>query len=277
MPQKNGKSNQLKGPSSSKNIKRYLRSFVKKVSSKRFTFKLPTKALRILAAILIILIGDLTIQYIFYRKVVAYSPRGIIISKEQLTERFLKSQEPTTPALLIKQLSAEQIITKEAKKEGIKVTDQDITQFLKEITGLKEVTLESLALQSGLTVEEFKEKVVYALYLNKLVQINYSPTEEEIKKYYEQNKELFFTNKKLEEVKDQIRELLINQKRFEAQSQWFEGKLKEYNMVTLTSQSSFEYRLGSGINYFLPIVINKVLETNLRAPIISRHDLRLTK
>ena len=223
---------------------------------------------KVLVIVLGLLILDLGIQAWFRSAVVAYSPKGIVVTYGEVFKKFKEEKTPTTLALLTQKIISEEIVLKEAKKRNITVTEDDINAYLKRLEQLTGVPVETLLAQTGLTEEEFKELLKLNILVDKLVNVDYEPTEEEIKKYYEENKEILFKDKSLDEVKEQIKFTLIEEKKQVEQNNWFLETLKEYD-VTYFLDEKPSFKLGAGINYYLPVLINDLLDTKLPVPLIS--------
>ncbi|MEI6127566.1 MAG: peptidylprolyl isomerase, partial [Pseudomonadota bacterium] len=89
------------------------------------------------------------------------------------------------------------ILTQEADKLKIAVTDNETNAVIKNYE--KQIppgmTLESILKMQGMTIEKMKDEIKFSLRANKLVEsqvkADKAPSEEEIKQYYESNKEKF--------------------------------------------------------------------------------------
>ena len=99
------------------------------------------------------------------------------------------------------QLITEKLIDREAAKANIQVTDADINAELEEIKANfpDQATFEMQLQYMGLTEERFKQQLVPELKLRKLLEPQIEVTDEEVQKYYEDNKATKY------ETPDQIR------------------------------------------------------------------------
>ena len=89
------------------------------------------------------------------------------------------------------------LISQELDKTKIVIEEKEIDKALGEIEAKvpQGMTLETMLQQSGMTMEEMRENIVFSLKANKLfeTQINpdYTPTDAEIQKYYTDNKKKY--------------------------------------------------------------------------------------
>jgi len=239
--------------------------------------KIPTMRLKIkkrtLVITSIIFLGffllDALIQIYFIRNVVSYSPKGIIVTKTEIVDQFFKSIDPTSVQILDQRIVSEKIIEKEAKKNGVVVTQQELDTEMENIAKQYGLTLEQLLLTAGLTKEELAQSIKLTILLQKLVPIDqYEPTEEEIKQFYDANKQTYFVGKELEEVRTDIVLMLKESHMQQVYGNWLMEKIQDYQIKS-TLYSPITYKPVSGINYFLPILVNSALDTNIKAPLIK--------
>ncbi len=267
MPRKS-KRTRTKAKSRTKTQKGFKFSFPK-IRVKLSTDTRQQKALLFILLILLLgIITDTLIQLYFRYKVVAFSPKGVVVTTKEVFNAFKDENTPVTFEVETQRVVAKKIVEKEAKRNGIVVTEDMVDQRIEEIKNQNNITLEDLLLQAGIDEKQLRYLIKMNIMLNTLVPINYEPSEEEIKTYYEENKDVFFGSKKLEEVKDTIKQVLTERYRQEQQNQWFLNKLDEYQLVYLFD-STPPYRFGAGINYFAPILLNNWLDTTLRTPLVS--------
>lgn len=120
---------------------------------------------------------------------VVASVDGEKITKEELYEALVSVTGPEAVNALID----EKIVELEIKKEEITVSDEEIdkeVESFKEDAGGEEAFNNALE-QSGLTEEDFKKDVVQYLSIRKLMEPLVEVTDEEVKDYFEENKETF--------------------------------------------------------------------------------------
>ena len=112
---------------------------------------------------------------------------GEKITKDELYETLVQSGGQEALAVLIDG----KLIDLEVKDKKIKVTDKEVDAELAtfvESTGGEEA-FKSAIEQSGMTEKEFKENIVEYLSLRKLLEPRIEITDEEIKTFFEENKE----------------------------------------------------------------------------------------
>ena len=89
------------------------------------------------------------------------------------------------------------LISQELDKTKVVIDDKEIDKALGEIQAKvpQGMTLETMLKQSGMTIEEMRENIVFSLRANKLfeTQVNpdYTPSDAEIQKYYTDNKKKY--------------------------------------------------------------------------------------
>lgn len=113
----------------------------------------------------------------------------INITKEDLYNAMVEQMGDQT----LESLISEKIVELEAKKEDIKVTDKEIEEeldVLKEQYGGDEA-LEQVLLSQGLTADVLKDNIKMNIMIKKLIGTDIEVKEEEIKEFYEENKEQF--------------------------------------------------------------------------------------
>lgn len=112
---------------------------------------------------------------------------GEKITKDELYDVLVKSQGEEAVALLIE----EKLVALEMKKEKLSVSDKEVDAELAtyiENSGGDDAFAAAL-LQSGMTEKQFKENIVQFLSLQKLLEPRIDVTDEEMKAFFEENKE----------------------------------------------------------------------------------------
>lgn len=122
------------------------------------------------------------------------------ILDEKIPELDNKTADEFIREMTLENLEKIKLIEQDAKKYGIEVTEDDVNKLMQteiEAAGGEEALNESLAKQ-GISKDFYKtyleRKVLTAKYYNKKFE-KISPTEEEIKKYYDEHKDEFYTAK----------------------------------------------------------------------------------
>ncbi|WP_405112021.1 peptidylprolyl isomerase [Paenibacillus sp. FSL K6-1217] len=119
-------------------------------------------------------------------KVAVASVNGTDITKAQLYDKLVEAGGEST----LQNLITTTLVGQEAKKANIKVTDADINE---EIENLKtqfggEEALNNALQQSSMTIEDLKKQMPLQVEIRKLVEPKVKITDEEISKYFEENK-----------------------------------------------------------------------------------------
>ena len=86
--------------------------------------------------------------------------------------------------------------------------------------------------QYGLTEEKAKDSIKQSLSLKKIIEKNYKieVSDDQIKKYFDDNKTLF-SGKKLEDVSGDIKDTLYQQEVYTKTQEWFAGIRKAAKIV----------------------------------------------
>lgn len=129
----------------------------------------------------------------------------------------------------------ERLLAAELKKNNIVVTDEELKAEMDKIIkeyGSEDAFKAALS-QYGLTEDKAKESIKQSLALKKMIEKTFpiSITDEQVKKYYEDNKKNFGT-KKLEEVSAEIKENLYQQEIYTKSQEWFQGVRESAKIVT---------------------------------------------
>lgn len=154
---------------------------------------------------------------------------GETITKEELYQRL----EKRAGKQVLDEMITEKLILQEAAKNKIKVTDKEIETKLADMKTRMggEKSFNAQLKQSGYTLEDINKQVEIQTIVEKLLGKNVKITESEIKKFYDDNKEIRFKNKKLEEVRGQIAEALKQAKYEQELPKWIESLKKKSKIV----------------------------------------------
>ncbi|PKM87975.1 MAG: foldase [Firmicutes bacterium HGW-Firmicutes-12] len=166
------------------------------------------------------------------------------IDKEELYKVMLKQSGAQSLDLLI----TNEIVNQEADKQNISVSEEEIDTEMEEIYeyyGGQEAVVQELA-TSGLTLEDLREDINMNTKLKKLLEKRITISEEDMKAYFEENKDQFVEEEQVkashilldsEETAKEIKEKL-------AEGQDFSELAKTYS----TDTSNKEY--GGDLGYF---------------------------
>ncbi|MED4751343.1 SurA N-terminal domain-containing protein [Brevibacillus choshinensis] len=129
------------------------------------------------------------------------------------------------------QLVAAELYRLEAQAQGISVTDQDLDKLInpiKEKLGTPEKFQEYLD-EKHTTEQEFREKTRLILMRDKLLEKAFPPTEEQIKAYYEKNKDKY-EKQTLEQARPDIVDKVKDKNRRANIDKWLEDLHKKYQV-----------------------------------------------
>lgn len=185
------------------------------------------RALRIIAAVIVLLIIAYFTKGLFVAAVVNGSPISRIEVIHQLEKAGGKSALET--------LITRKIIADRAKKQGIKVGDDEVAVEIKKIdaqvTGSGQgATLDTMLLQRGMTRDDLKTQIILQKQVEKLLGDKVAATDAEVDKYIADNK---VTLPKAEEASDraQIKEQ-IKQQKISSQGQAFVESLRADSSIS---------------------------------------------
>lgn len=161
--------------------------------------------------LLVVLAGVIAAGTAYTRQEVVARVDGEPISKEELYDAMVKQYGPTELNYLI----SKKIIELEAEKQKVEVAEADLDKRIEELTesyGGKEAFNEMLA-ANGLTLEDVKKDLAVNVKVEKLLAPRISISEEEMKQYFDENKESFAQEEQVKarhilvESEDQAKEI----------------------------------------------------------------------
>ncbi|MDR6554231.1 peptidylprolyl isomerase [Paenibacillus qinlingensis] len=112
---------------------------------------------------------------------------GVEISSAKLYDALVASGGAQTLDSMI----TEELISQESKKAGVQITDADITaeiQTIKDSYGTEDEFTQALT-NYGMTIEDLKKNMQSQVMLKKILEPQVTITDDEIKKYYDENLE----------------------------------------------------------------------------------------
>lgn len=127
----------------------------------------------------------------------------------------IKDLESASGRQALDALIVKQLIETEANKAGVSVSQEDIDteiQTLEERISKQGGTLEMILAQQGISQDQFREQIILQKKLEKILENNIRVTDEEVNKYFTENKVTPPAGVSEEETKNQIRSQLKNQK-----------------------------------------------------------------
>ena len=186
-----------------------------------WTLKINKKIVVPIAGVLLILAGLFYLKGLFVAVLVNGSP----ISRIQVIEELEKQSGKQALESLITQ----KLIQGELDKKNITVANDAINEEIKKIearVSQQGGTLQMALAQQGLTEKKFRERVVLQKRLEKLLADKTAVSDEEVSKYIKDNKIAPSQNTKPEDIKNQIKDQLKQQK-FSQQAQELVTNLKK--------------------------------------------------
>jgi peptidyl-prolyl cis-trans isomerase SurA len=148
----------------------------------------------------------------------------------------------------------ERLIAAEAQRLGIKVSEQDVEQYIEQLKSrnkLSDAELAEALRREGVTVEQYRSTVRSEIEKNELinsqVRQKVNVTEEDIERYYRQNQKKFSTQEKF-----RLRHILLSVAKDESAEAWVEAqqRVAEIRRRTLAGedfgQLAQKYSQGAG-------------------------------
>ncbi|QRG69662.1 SurA N-terminal domain-containing protein [Brevibacillus choshinensis] len=129
------------------------------------------------------------------------------------------------------QLVAAELFRQEAKAQGVTVSDQELDKLInpiKEKLGTPEKFQEYLD-EKKTTEQEFREKTRLIMMRDKLLEKAFPVTDEQIKAYYEKNKDKY-AKQTLEQARPEIAEKVKDKNRRANIDKWLEDLHKKYHV-----------------------------------------------
>lgn len=121
---------------------------------------------------------------------------GEKITKEELSDRLITLYGEN----VLNQLIVNKIIEIDAENQGIKVTNEELDEQLEQYYNMYggEETFTAYLEMNGFKLEDFKEDVKRSIMLDHILEARIEITEEEMKEYFEENKEQFAQEEQVE-------------------------------------------------------------------------------
>lgn len=150
------------------------------------------------------------------------------ITQSQMYEAMKVKSGPSA----MNQLVAAELFRLEANAQGITVSDEELDKLihpLKEKLGTPEKFKEYLA-SKHMTETELRQKTGLILMRDKMLDKAFPVTEEQIKAYYEKNKNDKYKNQTLEQARADIIDSVKDKNRRANIDKWLEDLRKKYNV-----------------------------------------------
>jgi len=149
----------------------------------------------------------------------------------------IKELEKQGGKSVLDNLIEKSLIYQEAKSKNISVTTEDIDKEIEKIKELVKgqgISLEDALSSRGQTMADLKEQIKVQKYVESILSDKVYVSEEDIKKYFDENKSFYGKDETLEKVKGQITQQLSQQKLSEEYQKWIDdlkAKAKIYYFV----------------------------------------------
>ncbi|HHX87767.1 MAG TPA: foldase [Firmicutes bacterium] len=150
-------------------------------------FKLKPHYLVAIILVIVIIGAAALVIYFSQRGEVVATVNGENIYKDQLYEAMFSAGGRE----MLDQLISKQLIIQEGRRQGIKVSDEEVEQELSNFTEELGAYFDQFLEQSGMTREQIKEELRVNLYAKKMATEQIKITDEDLKTYFKENQESF--------------------------------------------------------------------------------------
>jgi foldase protein PrsA len=188
-------------------MKKRIGVLVKKIANYKKRFKVGRRKIVVFLSLLLIAAA----LYYFKGLFVAATVNNRPIWRLSVIQRLEKQEGKTA----LNSLVTETLINQEGQRQKVVVDKAEIDQSVKQIEeGLNKQgqNLEELLASQGLDSKEFREQIRLQKIVEKILTKEVQVSDEEIKAYYDENRTTSFKDKKLEDVKEDIRAQLEDEK-----------------------------------------------------------------
>jgi len=169
---------------------------------------------------------------------------GEVISQQEVDE-FYAQLPPDLQAFVTKQDLLEQLIDRkillqESVNVGVEATEDEVIEIINELKSQfpEEQIFDELLAQQGVSMEQLKDQAKEQIILSKLLEEELETpeiTDQEIEDFFNENK---VENMSLEDVSEQIREILTNQKQQQEYANYV-GELRTNSIISYSGELSF--------------------------------------
>lgn len=162
----------------------------------------------------------LALVYLLKDEVIVASVNGQPVTRFALI-RTLEQQSASTA---LENMTLKLLVEQELKKAGVKVSDEEMDAEIAKIEeqlAAQGQNLDDLLEAQGLKRAEVKEQLALSKGLEKLLADKVSVSDEEIQAYFDENKEMMGDDVVFEDIKEDIRTQLQQEKLVAEQQKWF--------------------------------------------------------
>jgi len=188
---------------------------LKKISFKKENLKLTPKKIYILLIVFLVIFLFLIRSAIF---------AAFVNGKPIFRLSVVSIAEKQDGSTILNNLIEKKLIFSEAKKQNVKITEEEIDTEVKnieEVLKQQNITLDQALELSNQDMKTLKEQIKIQKIAEQILGKNIEILEEEISDYYTTNKD-YFGSSKLEDVKEEIKDELYNQKLSTEYTTWIE-------------------------------------------------------
>lgn len=188
---------------------------LKKISFKKENLKLTPKKIYILLIVFLVIFLFLIRSAIF---------AAFVNGKPIFRLSVVSIAEKQDGSTILDNLIEKKLIFSEAKKQNVKITEEEIDTEVKnieEVLKQQNITLDQALELSNQDMKNLKEQIKIQKIAEQILGKNIEILEEEISDYYTTNKD-YFGSSKLEDVKEEIKDELYNQKLSTEYTTWIE-------------------------------------------------------
>ncbi len=146
---------------------------------------------------------------------------------------ILKEAEKTQGANLLQSMVTETLIQKEAQDQGVMIDEQEVQQEIDKIkqnVSEQGQDFEQLLTMQGMTLADLKDRIKTQKMVEALLGDQVEVTQEEVDQYLEENAEFLPEDKSEEELTEQARTQLEQQKLGQAYQEWLNGLKEKANI-----------------------------------------------
>lgn len=214
-------------------------------------------AIGTIAAVAILLILDWIIQTSITSQYVAFY-KNADVSRSA----YIKEMERQYGDQVVNEMLAKAAIAQAAKEKNLTISDEDVNAAVEADKKRAGITTDedftNALSQNGITLSDYRAYVKVTVTLDKLIEGTVTaPTDQEIQQYFTENKTLY-EGKKLEEVKDTIREEIIQATLNTKRQEWITSALAGYN----TNNNSFVTKESRQYKFLRSLELVKRLFSN---------------
>ncbi len=180
----------------------------------------------VLGLAVIVLAG---LAFVFKSLFVAAIVNGKPISRVSL----IKEMEKSAGSQTLENLVMKELIFQEAKKQNISVASEEIQGQIDELTKSVEaqgMTLDSALAMQGVKRQDLEENIRIQKTIEKVLGAQIELSEDEVKKYFEENKNLY-SGSNYEDVKPNIEQELKQEKMSSKFQEWMQKVRTESNIL----------------------------------------------